>query len=475
MGVCDIPIISNVCDTAGDVVASVVIAPFEWMAEAMGNTARWLFEGIWELFHTTTLVDITSPEYLGVYNIVFGIAVLLTFAFFCLQLIGGLIRREPGALGRAATGMAKSILGAFILVAITATLLEITDQLSLGLIHASGNTLEEMGDRLAALVTGLTVTSIAAPGVGILVTIFLGFLAICGALIVWFSLLIRKALLLILVILGPIALAGAGWDVTRGWFAKWASFVIALIVSKLIVVLVFLVAITQVSAPIDMDLASIADPIAGVVLMLVAAFAPYLAYKLLAFAGADMYHLSSTEQEAKQAVNRPVPVPHAPGKGDGGPQKVLDGNDDGGSKGEKAGKGGGEKPTGGAPKPTGTEGTQTGTTASAGGGSGGGAGGSAGGGAAGGTAGGVVAGGVVVAAATAKAGKDTGESVGQTADEHGSQASELDGSGASAPSSAKPHTPQAPQSPQTSPRTSPGSEQQAPPPKQNPPEPPASR
>lgn len=473
MGVCDIPIISNVCDTAGEVVASVVIAPFEWMAEAMGNTARWLFEGIWELFHTTTLVDITSPEYLAVYNIVFGIAVLLTFAFFCLQLIGGLIRREPGALGRAATGMAKSILGAFILVAITATLLEITDQLSLGLIHASGNTLEEMGDRLAALVTGLTVTSIAAPGVGILVTIFLGFLAICGALIVWFSLLIRKALLLILVILGPIALAGAGWDVTRGWFAKWASFVIALIVSKLIVVLVFLVAITQVSAPIDMDLASIADPIAGVVLMLVAAFAPYLAYKLLAFAGADMYHLSSTEQEAKQAVNRPVPVPHAPGKGDGGPKKVLDGNDDGGA-GGKGPKGGGEKHAGGTPKPTGAESTQTGTAASSSGagsaGGGAGAGGSAGGGAAAGAAGGAVAGGVVVVAATAKAGKDTGESVGQAADEHGGQASEPDG--ASAPPSAKPHTSQ---SPQASPRTSDASQQQAPPPKQNPPEPPASR
>src|SRR5690625_1382291 len=194
-GICDIPIISNVCETAGDTIASVVIAPFEWLADSLGEAAKWMFEGIWELFTATTLVDVTSPDYLGVYNTVFGIAVLLTFAFFCLQLIGGLIRREPGALGRAATGMAKSILGAFILVTITATLLEITDQLSLGLINASGNTLEEMGDKMAALVTGLGVASISAPGVAILVTIFLGFMAICGALIVWFSLLIRKALL----------------------------------------------------------------------------------------------------------------------------------------------------------------------------------------------------------------------------------------------------------------------------------------
>ncbi|GFZ83203.1 type IV secretion system protein [Nesterenkonia alkaliphila] len=470
-GVCDIPIISNVCDSAGDAVAAVVIAPFEWMADAMGSTAQWLFEGIWELFSTTTLVDITSPEYLSIYNIVFGIAVLITFAFFCLQLIGGLIRREPGALGRAATGMAKSILGAFILVTITATLLEITDQLTLGLINASGNTLDEMGGRLAALVTGLSVASIASPGVGILVTIFLGFLAICGALIVWFSLLIRKALLLILIVLGPIALAGAGWEVTRGWFAKWASFVIALIVSKLIVALVFLVAITQVAAPIEMDLASISDPIAGIVLMLVAGFAPYLAYKLLAFAGADMYHLSSTEQEAKQAVNRPVPVPHAP-KGQG-PQKVLDGGDGGGGgdKGQKTP--GGEKPTGGPPKPTGSEGAPAGTASAGGGDSAASGGGSAagGGGAAAGAAGGAVIGGAVVVAATAKAGKDTGEGVGQAAEEHGSQVSDRAGSGAAAPPSAKPQTPDAPP-----PRTSQSPDVQQPPaPKQNPPQPPPSR
>ncbi|GAA3844725.1 hypothetical protein KACC15558_26300 [Brevibacterium ammoniilyticum] len=459
-GICDIPIISNVCDVAGDTVASVVIAPFEWMAEAMGETAKWMFEGIWELFHTTTLVDITSDEYLGVYNMVFGIAVLLTFAFFCLQLIGGLIRREPGALGRAATGMAKSILGAFILVTITATLLEITDQLSLGLINASGNTIEEMGDRIAGLVVGLSVASISAPGIGILVTIFLGFLAICGALIVWFSLLIRKALLLVLVVLGPIALAGAGWDVTRGWFAKWASFVIALIVSKLIVVLVFLVAITQVSAPIDMDLASIADPIAGVVLMLVAGFAPYLAFKLLAFAGADMYHLSSTEQEAKQAVNRPLPVPHAP-KGDG-PKKVFDGDEDGGGKGK-----GSKAPAQASPKPTGGEGSEAGAGSGAGAGAGGGSGGAAagGGGAAAGAGAGAAAG-VVVVTETARAGKETGETVGAAAEEQGGQASESDG--ASAPPSSTPQSP-----PPTSPPQTPQQDQQTP--RQNPPEPPPTR
>jgi hypothetical protein len=140
-------------------------------------------------------------------------------------------------------------------------------------------------------------------------TIFLAGLAIAATAIVWFSLLIRKALLLVAIVFAPIALAGFSWDATRGWFGKWVAFVVALVFSKLVLVVLFLVAINQTAAPIDLDLASISDPVAGVVLMLVAAFAPYMTYKFISFVGVDMYHAMSTEQEAKGALNRPVPVP----------------------------------------------------------------------------------------------------------------------------------------------------------------------
>ena len=173
-----------------------------------------------------------------------------------------------------------------------------------GIVQAAGETTESMGDKIALLAAGLTAINLTAPGVGAIITIFFAGLAITAAAIVWFSLLIRKALLLVAIVLGPIAISGASWDVTRGWFGKWVSFVIALILSKLVLVVVFLVAITQVSQPIDFDLASIADPIAGIVLMFVAAFAPYITYKFLSFVGFDMYHAMSSEQEAKSALNR---------------------------------------------------------------------------------------------------------------------------------------------------------------------------
>jgi len=207
MGVCDVPVISSVCDAVDEGASSLVAAPFDWLAQAMGAAAGWLFEAVWSVFDTTTLVDVTKPGYIAVYNLLFGIAVFVMLIFFCLQLITGLIRRDPTALTRAALGLAKSVLGSFVVITLTALLLEVVDQLCIGIVQAAGDTTESMGDKIALLAAGLVGINIAAPGVGAIITIFMAGLAI-----------------------------------------------------------------TQVSAPIDADLASVSDPIAGIVLMAIAAF-----------------------------------------------------------------------------------------------------------------------------------------------------------------------------------------------------------
>lgn len=408
MSVCDVPVIAEVCDSMGEGPAALVAAPFDWLGQAMAQAAAWLFEAVWSVFDTTTLVDITSAEYIRVYNVLFGVAVFVYLAFFCLQLVTGLVHRDPSALSRAAVGLAKSVLGSFLVVSLTALLLEITDQLAVGIVQATGNTMEGLGDRVGLLAAGLTTISLTAPGAGAVVTIFLSGLAISAAAIVWFSLLIRKALLLVAVVFGPIALAGATWDATKGWFSKWASFVIALVLSKLVLVVVFLVAIGQVSAPIEADLASVSDPVAGVVLMFVAAFAPYLTYKFVSFIGFDMYHAMSAEQEAKSALNRPIPIPAT--RSPRATQAVLDGGT-GGSGGSPT-----PQPTGGTVVASRAAGGASGPTV-AGGGAGAGA-------AAAGPAGAAVVAGATVAGAAVTAGPKAGAALGAVAEAHAGSAAE---------------------------------------------------
>lgn len=397
MGVCDVPVIHEVCNTAGDAAGAVVTAPFDWLAQGMGGAAEWMFTSVWKVIDATTFGDVTSGEYTKVYNIMFGIGVFVMLAFFMLQVIGGMIRREPAALSRAALGLGKSILGSFVALALVGTALEITDQLCIGIVNAAGTNMNEMGDKVAVLAAGLGAINLSAPGAGAILTIFLSSLAIVGAMVVWISLLIRKALLLIAIVFAPIALAGSSWDHTRSWLSRWATFVIAMILSKVVLVVIFLLATAQVSAPIDADLESVSQPMAGVVLMLMAGFAPYLTYKAIAFMGFDMYHAMSAEQEAKGALNRPMPIPLSR-RTRSEPAKVL---------GDSSGGGGGTT-SGSSPVAAGPSAGGPSSGAGAGGAGGAGAGGASGDAAA---AGGAVAAGVVVAKEAAATGPSLGNFV----------------------------------------------------------------
>jgi type IV secretion system protein TrbL len=302
MEACDVPGVSAVCGAAEQAAVSAVAAPVAWFADAMGDTAAWMVTQLWTVLGTTTRVDVTSDAYLRVYNVLFGVAVSLTLILFFVQLIGGVLRRDPRALATATLGVAKSMVGGFVVVSLTGTALEITDQLAVGIVEASGQTMQQMGGRLALLVAGLSTASVTPPGVGVVMTVLLAGLAIVAAGLVWVSLLVRKAVLLVAIVMAPIAISGLVWSATRDWVRRWASLVAALIVSKLVLVVVLLVATAQVSAPVSGDLASVSDPIAGIVLLFVAAFSPYMAYKFIAFAGVDVAQAISVEQDVKRAV-----------------------------------------------------------------------------------------------------------------------------------------------------------------------------
>jgi type IV secretion system protein TrbL len=312
MGLCSNPVTAGVCQQAAEEATTQIGAIFvdlvNTLADGVGALTSFLLVQLWNLMATTTLVDVTRGEFTGVYNLVFGVAVFLMLSFFLLQLITGTLRREPGALARAVFGLAKSVLGSFVVVTLTATLLEITDQVCLGIVRASGTTIEAMGTQLLTVGVAVTAGSALAPLPGALLSLFLAALSAAAVLIVWVSLLVRKALLLVAIALAPLALAGASWDATRGWVSKWAQFVVALIVSKLVLVVVFLLAVSFTGTPVAADLATWSEKLAGVTLLLVAGFAPYMTYKAISFMGIDMYHAMSVEQEAKSALNRPMPM-----------------------------------------------------------------------------------------------------------------------------------------------------------------------
>ena len=362
MDLCEQPILSSICDAADETTAMVAAAPVQWIANAVGETAAWFIEALWIVFDQTTLVDVTSGNYISVYNLTFGIGITVALLLFCFQLIAAVVKREPGGLTRAGIGLGKSVLGSFVVISLTALGLSIVDQLCIGIVQATGNSVASMGDKILTLTTALTTLNAASPGVGAIVTLFLGGLTIAAGAIVWFSLLVRKSLLLLAVALAPLALAGSSWEVTKGWASKWLMFVVALIASKLVLTVILLVAVSQLSVPIALDIQAITDPLAGIVLLAIAAFAPYITYKAISWLGVDYYHAMSTESEAKQALNRPLPVPN---RLPGNPSKIL--GDSGSNGGSGGGPGGGKPPAPTAPPGGGGETAAAGATGGGGG------------------------------------------------------------------------------------------------------------
>lgn len=310
-GICSLPGIAAVCSSAQQTGDAVAAAPFQWLAQQISALAASVYTGLWGVIDQTTLVSLSSPTYLRVYDLMFGIAVVVALGLALLQLIAGVLRKDPRALTTAAAGLGRAVLGGFALVTIVGSLLAVTDALSVGIVQATGTSIDQLGARVTALIGALPLAASAGAGGAAILTILLGTIALAGAFLVLASLLVRKALLLIAIVLGPLALAGQGWQATRGWLTKWAMFILALVLSKLVVVITFLIGVNAIGAPLQPTLASFTNPIAGVVIVLIAAFAPYMTYKLIGFLGIDMYHSMSVEQEAKQAVDRPIPLPRA--------------------------------------------------------------------------------------------------------------------------------------------------------------------
>src|SRR3546814_19296183 len=110
--------------------------------------------------------------------------------------------------------------------------------------------MNEMGDRVALLAVGIGGLSLKAPGAAAILTIFLAGLAIGAAVIVWISLLVRKALLPVAIVFAPIALAGASWDQTRCWTGQWATFWFDPILSLPVLVVIFFLATPHFSPPL---------------------------------------------------------------------------------------------------------------------------------------------------------------------------------------------------------------------------------
>ena len=136
----------------------------------------------------------------------------------------------------------------------------------------------------------------------------LGLLFIVGAVMLWVAMFLREISIYVLAVFAPIAFAGYGWDRTRSWLRRWGEIVAALIFSKLVIYVIFVLGMAMVSAPGSASgvAAAISQLLGGACLLFMAAVSPWATHRFISFAGnAARAMRTSTVRRAVRSGARP--------------------------------------------------------------------------------------------------------------------------------------------------------------------------
>ena len=301
-----------VATSIGHLGASVTTSVFSSVATAFGNTADSAINWLWSQMTSATAISFGGPAFALDLGIVSAIAAVVSVGLFLVQLVISTLKRDGTGIGRALRGLVVATVGCAIALASLDLLLAAVDQLCSGVVSlATGDSLATLGAKIIdpAMFTGLVV----GPGA----ILILSLIAIVAVAVVWFALVVRKMLIIITAIFAPVAFAGGVADLSRGWVRKWLEAMLALVFSKLILILIFIIGLGVLggmgSPQNAVGLSRITGDITGLLILLVAGLSPWMAMKLVHFTGEHMATLATSASHATSGASRVI----------GAPQKVA--------------------------------------------------------------------------------------------------------------------------------------------------------
>ncbi len=304
MDMCDLLPISPAClasDAVGGVGSFAAGGILDSIGAAFASAAESVMNAVFDAISTTTTVDLTA-EYVTRNAAALGsVALVVIVGLFVAQVIGAAIRREPGGLARAVTGAGVATLGTAAAAAVVQALLIAVDGICDGIAGLAGTSIQDAARGLIDAALLAEVASAGTGGAGGALLIVFGLLFIVGAALTLGTLLVRQALIVIAVVVAPLALAGGAARITSGWVIRWVQVTLALVLSKLAIVIVFVVAIGMVGGA-----TGIGALLSGLILLLLASLAPWACFKILDFAGthvAGEWH-RSTNGSAMAVANQ---------------------------------------------------------------------------------------------------------------------------------------------------------------------------
>jgi hypothetical protein len=282
---------------AGDAAKAAAGDAFNAIAESFGQAADHAVSWLWGQMSAATAVHLGGTGFGLELGITAAIAGVVAVGLFAIQIIQSVLRREAGGLARAMKGLVVAFIGGGVAIAVVNLLLGATDDLCAGIVQAATGT-DITG--LGQLVLGAGALTGAVGGSAALLLLSLA--CIVATVIVYFALVVRKVLIVVTAIFAPLAFAGSLADITVSWTRRWIETTVALIVSKLILILIFIagygILIEGVGQAGSGTTQKVTQVISGVLVLFLAGFAPWSALKIVHFTGEHAHQIHSLGSSA---------------------------------------------------------------------------------------------------------------------------------------------------------------------------------
>ncbi|HET9444514.1 MAG TPA: hypothetical protein VFO65_14390, partial [Acidimicrobiales bacterium] len=278
---------------------------FTNMARTVGRLADAAINWLWGQISVASAVTLGGPGFDRQLGIVAAIAGVVAVGLFAVQLTASALRRDAGGLARALKGLVVAFIGAALAIGVTNALLSATDSLASGVVRtATGGSIEEMGRAL--FVADAFSRSTGNPAGVILLSVA----SLAATTMVWAALMVRKVLIVVSAVFAPLAFAGSLADITTAWTRRWIEVTLALIVSKLVLVIIFVVGLGMLVGDVGRADAggtqTVTQIASGVLVLALAGLAPWFALKLVHWSGGEFHHLHSLASTSTGGVQRAV-------------------------------------------------------------------------------------------------------------------------------------------------------------------------
>ena len=309
-GKCEAPGLLDPFCEAGKTVASkaseIVTSPVRAAAGgAVDMLTAWVADGAqWLLGKVVSFIDHSTSPDLGAewfaerYQFMVGLGALVLLPMLLIAAIKAVMNQDVSQLLRSFfVHLPVAILATFIAVFLARSLLAVTDAMSAAVAKGVAGDVSQIFDSVGK---GLGTTGPAVPAAPSFAIFFGALFLIIGSFFVWLELLVRSAAVTVSVFFLPLILASLVWPATSRWTRRLVETLVALILSKFVIVAVISLATAALADPGGGGFGSVMGAAA---LMLMAAFSPMALLKLMPMAeGTAMSHLEGVGRKPIQAM-----------------------------------------------------------------------------------------------------------------------------------------------------------------------------